>query len=73
MCFKYTVAEGLSGFRVSLKISSILGTPRVTLDLVATPAKWKVFNVSCVVGSPMDWPAITPTISPGSTIALLKL
>ena len=31
------MTEGLSGLRVRRKISSILGTPRVTLDLEATP------------------------------------
>ena len=63
--------DGFFGFFVNRKISSILGTPRVTFDLDATPLKWKVFSVSCVVGSPIDWPAITPTISPGCTSACL--
>lgn len=39
------------------------GTPNVTF-LSATPAKWKVFNVICVVGSPIDWAAIEPIASP---------
>jgi len=34
-------------------ISFIRGTPRVTF-IEATPAKWKVFSVICVPGSPMD-------------------
>jgi len=32
-----------------------------------TPAKWKVFNVICVVGSPSDYAAIGPTASPACT------
>ena len=32
------VKEGFLGFLVSLSNSSILGTPLVTLDLLATPA-----------------------------------
>ena len=62
------------GFLISLdndNISSILGTPRVTFDLDATPAKWNVFRVICVETSPILWPAIMPTISPGATIARL--
>ena len=35
------------------------GTPRVTF-LSETPAKWNVFNVIWVVGSPIDWAAIAP-------------
>jgi len=30
------------------------------------PAKWKVFRVIWVEGSPIDWPATIPTASPGS-------
>jgi hypothetical protein len=37
----------------ALMISLIRGTPRVTF-IAATPAKWKVFNVIWVPGSPMD-------------------
>ncbi len=37
----------------ALIISLIRGTPSVTF-MDATPAKWKVFNVICVPGSPMD-------------------
>lgn len=43
-----------------------LGTPKVTF-LDDTPAKWKVFNVIYVAGSPKLWAAIEPTISPGCT------
>lgn len=39
------------------------GTPNVTF-LSATPAKWNVFNVIWVVGSPIDWAAIEPIASP---------
>lgn len=30
----------------------------------ATPAKWKVFNVIWVPGSPIDWAATAPTVEP---------
>lgn len=43
-----------------------LGTPSVTFA-PPWPAKWKVFNVICVEGSPKDCAAIAPTASPGST------
>ena len=36
--------------------------------LEAVPPTWKVRNVSCVPGSPIDCAAITPTASPFSTI-----
>lgn len=36
------------------------GTPRVTF-LLDTPAKWNVFSVICVAGSPQDWAAMDPT------------
>jgi hypothetical protein len=39
------------------------GTPSVTF-LSETPAKWKVFRVICVVGSPIDWAATEPIASP---------
>mmetsp|Transcript_10679 Transcript_10679/g.24018 ORF Transcript_10679/g.24018 Transcript_10679/m.24018 type:complete len:204 (-) Transcript_10679:1085-1696(-) len=47
------------------------GTPNVTF-LAPTPAKWKVFNVICVAGSPTLCAASTPTTSPGLTQDLLK-
>jgi len=37
----------------ALMISFIRGTPSVTF-MEATPAKWNVFKVICVPGSPMD-------------------
>ena len=42
-----------------------LGMPRVTF-ISPLPAKWKVFSVICVEGSPMLWAASRPTASPGS-------
>ena len=53
----------------ALMISLIRGTPCVIL-MPATPAKWKVFRVICVPGSPIDCAAIAPTADPGSTLAL---
>ena len=44
------------------------GTPSRPFLADATPDKWKVFRVSCVVGSPIDWAATTPTISEGLEI-----
>jgi len=38
-------------FLFTLIISLNLGTPRVTF-LAEIPAKWKVFRVICVAGSP---------------------
>ena len=37
--------DGFLGFSESDRISSMRGTPRVTFDLDATPAKWKVLSV----------------------------
>lgn len=42
-----------------------LGMPKVTF-ISPLPAKWKVFSVICVEGSPMLWAARRPTASPGS-------
>lgn len=53
----------------ALIISLIRGTPCVML-MPATPAKWKVFRVICVPGSPIDCAAMAPTADPGSTLAL---
>lgn len=36
----------------------------------ATPAKWKVFRVIWVPGSPMLWAHSAPTAEPGSICAL---
>ena len=67
-----TVSEGALGFLEILMISLSLGTPSVTF-LEDTPAKWKVFKVICVAGSPILWAAMAPTISPGATCAHLNL
>lgn len=53
----------------ALIISLIRGTPCVIL-MPATPAKWNVFSVICVPGSPIDCAAMAPTADPGSTLAL---
>lgn len=49
-----------------------LGRPSVTF-LSDTPAKWKVFNVIWVVGSPTDCEAIHPTASPAGAKDLKNL
>ena len=54
-----------------LMISLRRGTPSVTF-FDDTPAKWKVLSVICVAGSPMDWAAMAPTISPGVDWAWLN-
>ena len=43
--------------RTALKICTSRGTPEI---LDASPAKWNVFNVIYVVGSPSDYPARAP-------------
>jgi hypothetical protein len=47
----------------ALIISLIRGTPNVTF-MDATPAKWKVFSVIWVPGSPIDWAPTAPTVDP---------
>mmetsp|Transcript_63111 Transcript_63111/g.150779 ORF Transcript_63111/g.150779 Transcript_63111/m.150779 type:complete len:224 (-) Transcript_63111:2635-3306(-) len=47
------------------------GTPRVTF-LAPTPAKWKVFRVICVAGSPTLCAASVPITSPGFTRDLMN-
>ena len=47
----------------ALMISFMRGTPRVTF-IDATPAKWKVFKVICVPGSPIDCAPTAPTVDP---------
>mmetsp|Transcript_27715 Transcript_27715/g.66797 ORF Transcript_27715/g.66797 Transcript_27715/m.66797 type:complete len:232 (+) Transcript_27715:1455-2150(+) len=51
-------------------ISRSRGIPRVTF--APAPAKWNVFNVICVDGSPIDCAAIQPTASPGSARAAVN-
>jgi hypothetical protein len=63
-----TVSEGAFGFLEMLMISLRRGTPSVTF-LEDTPAKWKVFSVIWVAGSPRLWAASAPTISPGAHCA----
>ncbi len=60
---------GVLIFLEALIISLIRGTPCVML-MPATPAKWNVFRVICVPGSPIDCAAMAPTADPGSTFAL---
>ena len=64
-----TVRIGVLIFEDALISSSSLGNPSVTF-LAEFPAWWNVLSVICVVGSPTDCAAITPTISPGATIDL---
>lgn len=54
---------GVDMFLPALMISFILGTPRVTF-ILATPAKWKVFRVIWVPGSPILCAPNAPTVDP---------
>lgn len=56
-------------FLEALMISLMRGTPSV-MFMEATPAKWKVFRVIWVPGSPMLWAQRAPTAEPGSIWAL---
>jgi len=67
--FNYIILPGVLIFFVKFKISFNLGTPNVTF-LLLTPAKWKVFRVICVAGSPILCAATAPTDSPGLAILL---
>lgn len=58
-------------FLEALMISLMRGTPRV-IFIDATPAKWKVFSVIWVPGSPMLWAQRAPTADPGSIWALSR-
>mmetsp|Transcript_45814 Transcript_45814/g.129605 ORF Transcript_45814/g.129605 Transcript_45814/m.129605 type:complete len:293 (+) Transcript_45814:531-1409(+) len=51
-------------FEAVWTISLSRGMPRVTFA-PPWPARWKVFRVICVLGSPMLCAAMTPTASPG--------
>mmetsp|Transcript_3419 Transcript_3419/g.10009 ORF Transcript_3419/g.10009 Transcript_3419/m.10009 type:complete len:241 (+) Transcript_3419:2056-2778(+) len=66
-----TAREGVLTFLATLMSSLRRGTPSVTF-FAPTPAKWKVFSVICVAGSPTLWAARTPIVSPGNTQDLLK-
>ena len=48
-----------------------LGKPKVTF-LSETPAKWKVFRVSWVVGYAILWAAIAPIAYPTGAIDILN-
>ena len=67
-----TVSEGVLIFLAMLMSSFRRGTPSVTF-FAETPAKWKVFSVICVAGSPMDCAATVPMPSPGGASATLNL
>ena len=58
-----TVMMGVLIFLVALMISLMRGTPSVTF-MAATPAKWNVFSVICVPGSPMLCAPTAPTVAP---------
>lgn len=64
----YIFIVGVLMFLATLIISLRRGTPSVTF-FDDTPAKWKVFNVIYVAGSPNDYAAIGPIISPGLAMA----
>ena len=51
--FKKIVIFGVLIFFVTSNNYCKRGTPSVTF-LSETPARWNVFNVICVVGSPID-------------------
>lgn len=48
-------------------------TGTYTWEAEAAPAMWKVLRVIWVEGSPMLWPASTPTASPGAASARRNL
>jgi hypothetical protein len=52
----------------ALIISFIRGTPSVTF-MEATPAKWNVFKVIWVPGSPIDWAPTAPTVDPWARVS----
>jgi len=60
---KWAVMIGVLIVLDALIISLIRGTPCV-MFIEATPAKWNVFSVICVPGSPIDWAQIAPTAVP---------
>ena len=68
---RYTARLGVLMFLAMLMISTSRGTPRVTF-FADTPAKWNVFRVICVAGSPILCAAMVPIISPGLAIEFRK-
>mmetsp|Transcript_16189 Transcript_16189/g.44552 ORF Transcript_16189/g.44552 Transcript_16189/m.44552 type:complete len:243 (-) Transcript_16189:1485-2213(-) len=69
--FRKTASEGVFTTLATLMSSFSLGTPSVTF-LAPTPAKWKVFRVICVAGSPTLCAARVPIISPGKASDFMK-
>ena len=55
--------DGREMFLEALMISLMRGTPCV-MFMLATPAKWNVFSVICVPGSPMLCAPNAPTVEP---------
>jgi hypothetical protein len=70
---RQVVMMGVVISATALMTSLIRGTPMVTF-IEATPAKWNVFRVICVPGSPIDCPATAPTVEPidGSILDQLR-
>ena len=60
---KLTEMIGVEIFLEALMISLMRGTPSVTF-MAATPAKWNVFSVICVPGSPILCAPNAPTVDP---------
>mmetsp|Transcript_20857 Transcript_20857/g.58529 ORF Transcript_20857/g.58529 Transcript_20857/m.58529 type:complete len:238 (+) Transcript_20857:177-890(+) len=69
--FRNTASDGVFTVFATLMSSFSRGTPRVTF-FAPTPAKWNVFKVICVAGSPTLCAARVPTISPAKTHDLLN-
>jgi len=63
----YTFMTGVEMFLEALMISLIRGTPCV-MFMLATPAKWNVFSVICVPGSPMLCAPKAPTVEPAHAL-----
>mmetsp|Transcript_110788 Transcript_110788/g.309615 ORF Transcript_110788/g.309615 Transcript_110788/m.309615 type:complete len:246 (+) Transcript_110788:2051-2788(+) len=68
---KKMASDGVFTCFATLMSSFKRGTPNVTF-LAPTPAKWKVFNVICVAGSPTLCAARTPTESPACAQDFMK-
>lgn len=60
---------GVEMFLEALMISLMRGTPCV-MFMLATPAKWNVFSVICVPGSPMLCAPKAPTVEPAHEMSL---
>ena len=68
---RYMDDSGVVGFFFASNSSTILGSPAVVI-VAAIPARWNVFRIIWVPGSPMDWAAMIPTGSPAWTLNLLS-